>query len=442
MPAGGRPAVRNGATIAPPCRYRRRSMLATAAAAFLLCAPPQGDLAPWIEARLDALVALYHEFHRDPELSYREERTAARFAEQIEQAGLAVTRGVGGHGVVGVLDNGDGPTLLLRADLDALPIAEETGLDYASRNEGAMHACGHDLHMTNLIGAVQYLAAHRDAWRGRLLCIGQPAEERGGGAVAMLRDGLFTRFPRPDFAVALHMHPTLPSDAVGVREGFIMANVDSCDITMLGRGGHGSAPHQAIDPIAQACQLGVELQAIVSREIEPGAPAVVTIGAIHGGTKHNIIPARCSLQLTVRSYTAAVREQLFAAIRRKASAVAQSFGAPEPVVEFSEPVPALCNDAGLAQTVAAALRRELGDERVVPTEPVMGAEDFAYFGREGVPLFMFRLGSVAPARLAQSRAAGEPLPTLHSSRFAPDAPAALRTGIAAMAAAAMELLRR
>ncbi len=436
-------------------------MLMTTALLFVVLPPQGGQAAPaaaaptavqaWVDAELDELVALYRHFHRYPELSFFEERTAARYADELEAAGLTVTRGVGGHGVVGVVENGDGPTLMLRADLDGLPLQEQTGLDYASQarqelpggeQQPVMHACGHDLHMTNLIGAVRYLAAHRGQWRGTLLVIGQPAEERGSGALLMLRAGLFRRFPKPDFALALHVHPMLPAGTVGYRAGAAMANVDSCDIELFGKGGHGAYPHLTIDPIAQAAQLVVALQTIVSREVSPLEPAVVTVGSIHGGAKHNIIPDRCALQLTVRSYSDEVHARIKAAIERKAKAIADSVGAPPPVVEFSESVPALVNDDALTERVAAAFRRALGEEAVQPAEPVMGAEDFAYYGREGVAICMFRLGTISPERIAAARAARQPLPPLHSPFFAPDAAPSLRGGVVAMVAGALELLGR
>jgi hippurate hydrolase len=414
-------------------------------------AAPEGAIAAWVEALLDEMEHLYRELHAHPELSFAEQQTAARVAEAWSAAGLSVTTRVGGHGVVAVLENGAGPTLMLRCDMDALPLEEATGLPFASKvrttlpdgqQVGVMHACGHDVHMASLIGTVRVLAAHRDRWRGRLVCIGQPAEERGSGARAMLGDGLFERFGKPDFALALHVSPTLPAGSIGFVEGYAMANVDSVDITVFGRGGHGAYPHRTIDPIVQAAQLVLALQTIHSREIDPREPAVITVGSIHGGSKHNIIPDSCHLQVTVRSYTPEVREQLLAAIRRKAEANAASFGAPPPKVETSEPVTALYNDPALVRRVVPALRAALGDERLVPAEPVMGAEDFAYFGAAGVPVFMFWLGAVAPEAAAPAAANGAAPPPLHSPTFAPDARTALRTGMIATVAGALELLSK
>lgn len=429
-------------------RAHRCLLLLAAAAPLAAQTPAPAPAAAWLEARLDALEQLYRHLHRHPELSFQERATAARLGDELAAAGCEVTRNFGGHGVVGVLRNGDGPTLLLRADMDALPIAEETGLEYAStiraesadgRAIGIMHACGHDLHMTALVGAVQFLAAHRDGWRGTLLCIGQPAEERAGGARAMLQAGLLERFPRPDFGLALHVAADQPTGQVGVRPGYAMANVDSCDITMFGRGGHGSTPHLAIDPIVQAAALVLELQTIVAREVDPIEPAVITVGAIQGGSKHNIIPDRCHLQITVRSYAPEVRALLKAAIERKARAVAAAHRAPEPTVAFSEPAGALHNDPALTARVTAAMRAALGEDAVVEIPPVMGAEDFGEFARAGVPICMFRLGTIAPERLARMRQQGA-VPPLHSSRYWPDAREALRTAVPALVAGVRELL--
>ena len=419
--------------------------------AWLVCAAPiVGQEARWLDAELPALVALYQDFHRHPELSFREKKTAARLAKALRSAGVEVTERVGGHGLVGVLRNGAGPRVMVRGDMDALPIAEETGLPYRSKiytknakgqAAGIMHACGHDIHMTHLVGVARYLAKHRDRWRGTVLFVGQPAEERGGGAKAMLKAGLFTRFGKPDFGLAIHVSHQLEAGKIGFAAGPVMANVDSVDVTVFGRGGHGAAPHTTIDPIVQAAQLVLQLQTLVSREVAPTDPAVITVGSIHGGTKHNIIADRCRLQLTVRSYTDAVRKLLKEGIVRKARAVAQGAGAPVPKVEFSEGVPALVNDAGLVRRTVAAMRKELGAGQVVPVGKVMTAEDFALFGRAGVPVFMYRVGSVGADRLAGYRKGGGQPPSLHSSYYYPDAAPTLRTAIRATVAAVRELTR-
>jgi hippurate hydrolase len=404
----------------------------------------------WTERNVDDLIAIYQHFHAHPELSFQESETAARLAKELSATGAEVTTGVGGHGVVAVMRDGDGPTVMVRTDLDALPLTEQTGLPYASKvtakdtsgtEVGVMHACGHDLHMTNLIGVARYLAAHKESWRGTVVFIGQPAEERGAGAKAMLEDGLFERFPRPNYALALHVAADLPTGFVGYRPGPAMANVDSVDITVRGRGGHGASPHTTVDPIVQAAELVLSLQTVISRELNPTQPAVITVGSIHGGTKHNIIPGECRLQLTVRSHTDQVRNQLLSAIMRKAKAVAAGVGAPEPIVRFSEGTPSLLNDEGLAERIVPVFRRALGEEKVVLSELAMVGEDFGQYGRAGVPIMMFRLGAVDPKRLARYEELGQQPPSLHSPLFYPDVRETLCTGVTAMSCAVLELLK-
>jgi len=409
------------------------------------------DVNAWAEKELDSLIPLYEHLHSHPEVSFQEKETAARIASELKAAGYEVLTGIGGHGVVGLLKNGDGPTVMWRTDLDALPVIEETGLPFASKVKiagadgspvGVMHACGHDVHMTNFVGLARILAAHRDAWSGTAMFVGQPAEELGNGAKKMLDDGLFTKIRRPDFALALHCDSGLPSGHVAYRGGYMMANADACDIVMKGRGGHGSKPDACIDPILQAAQLVVELQAVVAREISPLEPAVITVGAIHGGSKHNIIPNDCALKLTIRSYTPEVRKALHDGIRRKAKAVAASFNAPEPTVEFNEGTPATKNDEDLVQRVIPALAEATGDDRTHLADRTMGAEDFSFYGLAGVPIFMFRLGTVKPELFEKAQNEGIPLPSLHSSKYAPDARPALKTGLATSAAAMLSLMPR
>lgn len=425
------------------------TLLASTLSAPVASAASAGETASWVDANLDDLVALYTHFHTHPELSYQEVQTAARLAKELEAVGCEVTTGVGGHGVVGLLKNGDGPTLMLRCDLDALPVAEETGLEYASKatavNEdgvevGVMHACGHDVHITNLIAVARYLSSHKNEWAGTLIFIGQPAEEKGGGAKAMLEDGLFERFPRPDFAVALHVDSFLPAGMVAYRGGYAMANVDSCDITVKGRGGHGSYPQGCIDPIAQAAQLIVDLQTIVSREIAPLEPAVITVGSIHGGTKHNVIPDSCHLQLTIRSYSPEVRERLKESIIRKAKAVAESFRAPEPKIDYTEGTPSLFNDERLVERLVPAFVEALGEERVTQADRTMGGEDFSRYGLAGIPIFMYRLGSVERERLSRIAETGNTPPSLHSAKYYPDVRPTLTTGVTSMISVVRELL--
>ena len=402
-------------------------------------APPPG-VDEWLDDNIDHLSDIYVALHRNPEVSYAEAQTADRIARDWRAAGYDVTTGVGGHGVVAILKNGAGPTLMLRADLDALPLQEKTGRDYASRNEGVMHACGHDIHMTNLTGVAGYFSGHREAWRGTLMLVGQPAEEVGGGAKAMLEDGLFERFEKPDAAIALHVSADQPCGTVGMRPGYALANVDSVDITMRGRGGHGSKPETTIDPVMMAAELVISLQTIVSRETAPTEPAVVTVGSIHGGTKHNIIGDDCRLQLTVRSYAPDVRGALLAAIRRKAEAVAAGYGADAPEVSVTEGVPSLFNDEDLTARVRPAIEAALGADSVVDNPPSMGGEDFSLYGQAGVPIVMFSLGSVTAERLERYRAAGVGVPSLHSSQYWPDPEETLRTGVRAMTAAAMTVI--
>ena len=409
------------------------------------------DPAAWVDANLGELVELYRHLHQNPEVSFEEKQTAKRLAAELEAAGAEVTHSVGGHGVVAILKNGDGPTLMLRTDLDALPVTEQTGLAYASKvtirtkkgvQTGVMHACGHDVHITNQVGVARYLAANKDRWRGTVMFIGQPAEERGAGAKAMLDDGLFKRFGKPDFAVALHVSSDTATGTVGYRAGYALANVDSVDITLRGRGGHGAYPHTTIDPVVQAAHLVIDLQSIVSREIKPIEPAVITVGSIHGGTKHNIIGNECHLQITVRSYSEKVRKQLLSAIRRKAKAAAISAAAPEPVVKISEGTPSLFNNKALVGRVVTVFERVVGKDNVQPAEPSMGGEDFSRYGKAGVPIFMYRLGSIDPKRLARYETLGQKPPSLHSPLYYPDVEATLRTGVTTMSSVVLELLKK
>jgi hippurate hydrolase len=427
---------------------------------FLLCLCLLGALpAAAQEAAQDDyayLEKLYRHLHANPELSFAEEKTAARMAKELRLAGFKVTMKVGGHGVVGVLENGAGPVVMLRADMDALPVPEQTGLPYASKVKAVddlgntvpvMHACGHDVHMTVLTGAARRLAATKDRWRGTLILIAQPAEERGAGARAMLADGLFELFPRPDYVFGLHASAERPAGEIAWVPGYAMANVDSVDIAVHGAGGHGAYPHKTRDPIVLAAQIINALQTLVSRELQPGEAGVVTVGSIHGGLKHNVIPDRVDLQLTVRSYTDETRAILLDGIRRIAAGQARAMGMPEdrlPEVSVKDEfTPALYNDPELTARLVAVLQRELGADRVVQVEPVMGGEDFSEFGRTEpkIPIAYFWLGAVDPAKFAEATAAGTSLPSLHSPLFAPLPEPTIRTGVQAMTAAALELLR-
>ncbi len=409
------------------------------------------QLKAWVEKELDDLSGLYRHLHQNPELSFQETKTAARMAEEFKKAGFEVTTGVGKMGVIGMLKNGPGPLVMLRADFDALPVEEQTGLAYASKargvtpegaETGVMHACGHDVHMTSLVGAARYLGSHKDQWQGTVMLLGQPAEELGTGAQAMLDDKLFERFGKPDYAIALHVFPEIPAGKVGYRVGYSMANVDWVDITLKGKGGHGAYPHTTIDPIVQAAELIVSLQTLVSREVKPIEPAVVTVGSIHAGSKHNIISDECRLQLTVRSYTDEVRDLLLKGIERKAKAIAQSNRAPEPELKFTIGTPALFNDEKLTLKIRGALENALGKVNVEEREPSMGGEDFGRFGRAGVPILMFGLGAIEEKRLERMKQLGQPVPSLHSPIFYPDPDIVLTTGVVSMTSAALDLLKK
>ena len=418
--------------------------------ATLLSAADTADPKKWVTDNLPSLVELYRHLHQTPELSQQEKETSARMAKELRDLGIKVTTNVGGYGVVGVLANGPGKVLLLRSDMDALPVAEQTGLPYASKVRttdphgaavGVLHACGNDVHMTNLVGVARYLTAHRDKWSGTIVFIFQPAEETSVGMEAMLNDGLLARFPRPDFAVALHDSADVATGKVSYKPGFSLANVDSVDITVKGRGGHGASPESTIDPIVIAARLVVDLQSIVGREVKPIEPAVVTVGSIHGGTKHNIISDECKLQLTLRSLSPEVREQLREAVRRKAKAAAASSGAPEPKIEIGEGTPALFNDPKLTEQIAATLKRELGEKNVELGEAVMGGEDFGRLAKVGVPICMLRLGAVSQKRLDEFAARHQPPNSLHSPLFYPDIEETLVVGVPALAYVAMDLLK-
>lgn len=436
-----------------------RNTLAAAAGALALLAAPamaQEDLDQKIEEDYSYLHDLYTWFHQNPELSFHEQQTAARLAEEMRALGFEVTEGVGGHGVVSVMENGEGPTVMLRADMDALPVKEQTGLPYASSktvvddkgNEvPVMHACGHDIHMTAFVGAARRLVEMRDSWSGTLVMINQPAEERGAGAKAMLDDGLFERFPTPDYNIAFHDSASLPAGVIGYAKGWALANVDSVDITIHGIGGHGAYPHTTKDPVVLSAQIINDLQTLVSRVVSPLEPAVVTVGSIHGGTKHNIIPDRVDLQLTVRSYTDEVRQQLLEGIERIAVNSGRVAGLPEdklPEVEIQleEYTPATYNDEALAERVIGSFREAGVSDVIMETPPVMGGEDFSLYGRteENIPSFMFWVGAVDPETYRQAQESGESLPSLHSPFFAPKPRPTIETGVRAMTIAALELL--
>jgi amidohydrolase len=422
------------------------------AASSLRAAPPELS---GLDAAYPALDALYQDLHRNPELSRREEKTAAKLATRLRALGFEVTERVGGHGIVGVLRNGSGPTVLVRTDMDALPVKEATGLAYAStataKNEAGevvpvMHACGHDIHMASWIGAATLLANGKDRWQGTLVFVGQPAEEIVSGAQAMLDDGFLKRFPKPDFSIAIHDTQLHPSGQVGILAGPAFANIDSVDITFHGKGGHGASPHRAIDPVLMAARAVVTFQSIVAREVNPFDQAVVTVGTFHAGTKRNVIPDDAKIELTVRSYKPEIRKQLLAAIARIAKAEAAAAGAPKEPTIFVNPAEsaeAVYNDPALNERLANALRKALGSENVVPADPTMGSEDFGLFGTAaGVPSVMLRVGAVEPSEFAKAKKAGTQIPGPHNAGFAPDRERTIRTGTSAFTVSVLELLKR
>ncbi len=419
---------------------------------FLICAASAAAQSPSKEVQgvYPEAHALYVDIHQHPELSSHETQTAAKLAGHLREVGYEVTEHVGGTGIVAILKNGPGPTVMLRTELDALPVEEKTGLPYASKvrtkddrgqDVSVMHACGHDLHMAAILGTAAIMAHSKNNWHGTLMLIGQPAEETIGGAAGMIKDGLLTRFPRPDVAVALHVGNGLPAGKVGVVPGIYDTNSDSLRITIYGKGGHGSAPNTAIDPIVIAARTILALQTIPSREVKPGELAVITVGYIRAGTKNNIIPDSAEMGLTVRTYKQAVRKQVLAAITRITKAEAEAAAAPrQPLIEQFEGTDAVYNDPALAQRLRGVLESSLGKQNVVTEEPQTASEDFSNFVEAGIPGFYFNLGGADPVKLAQAQAAGTNLPSNHSALFAPDVEPSLETAITAEVAVLRNLL--
>ena len=437
----------------------RNTLIAALAASTLLF--PRAADADALEDAVSAdyqdhLAALFEHFHRHPELSFRETKTAARLAKELRDAGVEVTESVGGTGLVGMLKNGDGPLVLVRADMDGLPIEEDTGLPYASKARQVditgeevpvMHACGHDVHITSLVGTARRLVALKDRWAGTVMFVGQPAEERIGGARAMLEDGLYERFGVPDYALAFHVSAGGPAGKVMLKAGLIASSSDSVDLTVRGVGAHGASPHKGKDPIYVASQIVVALQSLVSRELSPLEPGVVTVGSFHAGFKHNIIPDEARLQLTVRADSEATRAKLLAGIRRIAEGVARTAGVPEdllPVVELStEATPTTANDPELVERVRAAFIRELGEDAIYSKDREgMGAEDFAYFVQteHRVPGAYFSVGGTSQADLDAEKAGGPAVPSHHSPFFKIEPEPSVVTGVHAMTVAVLELL--
>ena len=444
-------------------------------ALLAVAAPAYADLKTDVAADLPAIVALYKEFHANPELSFREAKSSARLADELKALGFEVTTGVGsawakkkaaetagklldgvdGYGVVGVLRNGEGPTVLIRADMDALPLEEHTNLAYASKvkgvdyrgiEAGVMHACGHDIHMASFVGAARRLVAMKDQWKGTLVMIAQPAEELGLGALAMLDDGLFERFPKPDYNLALHVNGINAAGTIAYTPEYALASVDSVDILIKGVGGHGAMPHLAKDPIVIGAEIVNALQTLVSRELDPLESGVVTVGAFNAGAKHNIIPDQAHLQLTVRSYKDDVRRTLLDGIARIARAQALSAGLPEKLmpevkVENSSLI-ATYNDPALSERIAGAFKANFGEANVMKTKPTMGGEDFAYFGKtaDAIPSFIFWIGGGDPKAVAAAMSGKGPTPpSNHSPFFAPLPEPTLKTGVEALTVGALEL---
>lgn len=400
------------------------------------------------EVNAQNLAELYQQFHANPELSGKEVLTSKRLVNALKIAGCEVHEGIGGHGVVGVLKNGKGRVLMIRADMDALPLIEKTGLPYASKVQvrddngnlvGVMHACGHDINITCLAGVASVLGKMKDQWQGTILFVGQPAEETGRGARAMLVDGLFTKFPKPDIALALHCDGRFPSGHVNYRAGSMQANVDSVEIIIKGKGGHGAFPDKAIDPIVIAARVVRDLQLIISRERDPLDPAVITVGSIHGGSKHNIIPAEVKLELTVRTVSTASRINILSAIERVAKAASLGAGAPEPVVRLnaSEFTPELINDAELTTKTVKVFESLLGKDKVHERPMSLGGEDFSQFVRAGVPGFYYFLGSADPKAVVVAKQGGKPLAVTHSDSYFPDYEPVIKTGVRTMTAAVL-----
>ncbi|HKB56424.1 MAG TPA: amidohydrolase [Lacunisphaera sp.] len=411
-----------------------------------------------LAADYPALEKFYIDLHLHPELSLMEEKTSAKVAAELRAAGFEVTEKFGGYGVVGVLKNSAGPTLLIRTDMDALPVLEETSLPYASKvrvtdlsghEVPVMHACGHDIHMTVFTGTARMLAGLKDRWSGTLVFVGQPAEERVIGARAMLSAGLYRQFPKPDFALALHDESEIPAGSVATIEGFSHANVDTANITIHGIGGHGAMPYKGKDPVVLAARIILALQTIVSRELRATDPAVVTVGYIQGGTKNNIIPSEVKLGLTLRSYSDEVRAHLVSSIRRICRGEAIAAGLPDelmPEVEVNaaEGATSVYNDPVLTRRVRGAFVAWFGADQVKTFEPSMVSEDFSEYGRtvEHVPVCMFRLGALSAEKISESQRTGVPLPSLHSGKFAPVPEPTIKTGVTALTAAALEILAK
>lgn len=403
-----------------------------------------------LDAMYPAVEAMYIDLHKNPELAFNEHETAKKLAERTKALGYEVTTGVGGTGVVAILRNGPGPTVMLRAEMDALPVLEKTGLPFASTATAKnatgetvplMHACGHDMHMSAWYGAAKIMAENRKQWSGTLMLIGQPAEETLQGSAAMLKDGLFTRFPKPDYALSMHDDGSLPAGQVGFHAGYFRASADTVTITIFGQGGHGAAPHDTRDPIVMAARIVMALQTVVSRETNPMDPVVITVGSIQGGTVANIIPEQVKLQLTVRTFKDSVRKRVLASIAREVKGEAIAANAPkEPIIEIKPGTDSVFNDEKLTARMAQTLRNALGNDNVAEMPPKMTSEDFANFGQAGVKAVLLHVGAVDAGKLAAARKAGVSLPGTHSPQWSPEYKPTIKAIIAAETAILLDLL--
>ncbi len=430
-----------------------RSIVLVAIALLGSVTPAAGDTVP---AEVNAIYAdtekLYLDLHRNPELGFQEKRTAGTLASRLKTLGYEVTTGIGGTGLVAILKNGSGPIVMFRTELDALPIEEKTGLPFASTVKTktdagdtvfVSHMCGHDLHMAAWAGTAALMVKHKDRWRGTLMLVAQPAEEILSGANAMLRDGLLTKFPKPTYALGMHVDHALPAGTVGFHPGYFRAASSNLDVTVYGKGGHGAYPQRAIDPVVIAARLILGLQTIVSRGNNPLDPAVVTVGSIHGGTAANIIPDVVKLQVTVRSLEPEVQKRILAAIAREAKGVALAANAPkEPLIEIKSATDAVYNDPELTQRTVAAARAALGADQVVEMAAQMGSEDFSQYGLAGVRIVLLHVGAINRAQLEASRTSGVPVPGIHTAMFAPEREPTIKAAIGAELAILLDLLKR
>lgn len=433
-------------------RLLRPLLLAGVFAAGTTQAAP---LPPEFTAQLDKMFpsveALYQDLHRNPELAFNEHQTAKKLAERVKALGFDVTTGVGGTGVVAILKNGPGPTVMLRTEMDALPVQEKTGLPFAStataKNAAGetvptMHACGHDVHMSAWYATAKLMADNRKAWSGTLMLVGQPAEEPLTGAAAMIKDGLFTRFPKPDYALSMHDEGTLPAGHVGYRAGPFRASADTITITIFGQGGHGATPHETRDPVVMSARVVMALQTLVSRENNPADPVVITVGSINGGTQANVVPDQVKLMLTVRTFRPEVRKRVLASIAREVKGEAIAAGAPkEPLIDIKPGADSVYNDPELTARAVAAIKGAIGEQNVSEMPAKMTSEDFANYGQAGVKAILLHVGAVEPGKLAAARQAGKYPPGTHSPQWQPDFKPTVRSFIASETAVLLDLMK-